>query len=138
MSLVSYQSILPINASNPLAGLRLLKESIKRDTNFTNGITICNRFNYRQLGADKIWSPKTGIGSYIYAQTNRGFHSESESVIKLNAAYDKTFFWFGKMNWILRDMVKDSFLAWSTNRWHGLCVSYDRKTSHITLVKVSF
>ena len=38
------QSTLPLNTTGPFAGLKLIKESIKKDTNFKNGITICLRF----------------------------------------------------------------------------------------------
>ena len=69
--------------------------------------------------------------------TQRAFQTGSKSIIEMNAAYDMTFFWFGSMNWIVRDMNRESFLAWSTNRWHAFCVSYDRMKSHITLIKVS-
>ena len=38
------QSTLPLNTTGPFAGLKLIKDSIKKDTNFENGITICLRF----------------------------------------------------------------------------------------------
>ena len=68
--------------------------------------------------------------------TQRAFQTGSKSIIEMNAAYDMTFFWFGSMNWIVKDLQRNSFIIWSTNRWHSICVSFDRKTSHLTLVKV--
>ena len=49
-ALVAYQSTLPLNATKPDAGLKLIKKSIKKDTNFEKGITICVRFNFLALG----------------------------------------------------------------------------------------
>ena len=121
-ALLTYKSTLPLNATGPFAGIRLLKESIRKDTNFTNGISICVRFNYRQLGG----------GTFIFAHHKPG----EDQFVMAQAGYDETFFFFGKMNWILKDMKTDSFLVWSTNRWHSICVCFDRNTSHITLVKV--
>ena len=121
-TLVTYKSTLPLNAPNPFAGLRLLKESVKKDTNFTDGITICMRFNYRQLGD----------GIYIL-----GILDETgKRSIDVIAGYQQTFFNFENFNWIVKDLIYDSFIVWSTNRWHSLCTAFDRAKSHITFVKV--
>ena len=56
--IVTYQSTLPLNATKPEAGLKLVKESIKKDTNFEKGITICLRFNFLAL---------LGWGSFMFS-----------------------------------------------------------------------
>ena len=117
-ALVTYQSIIPLNATTPFSGLKLDKESIKNDTNFSDGITICIRFNYRQLNINLI------IFFNQYSGT------------KTRAGYQRTFLDFGGMNWMIKDLKRDSFHIWSTNRWHSLCVSFDKATSHIAYVKV--
>ena len=123
-TLVTYKSTLPLNAPNPFAGLRLLKESVKKDTNFDDGITICIRFNYRQLaGLDK---------------PNSNFIFSHGRFIQAHARYQQTFFFFGNFNWLVKDVKKDSFLLWSTTRLHNLCISFDCATSHITFVKVNY
>ena len=43
------QSTLPLNTTGPFAGLKLIKESAKKDTNFENGITICLRFRISEI-----------------------------------------------------------------------------------------
>ena len=43
------QSTLPLNTTGPFAGLKLIKQSIKKDTNFENGITICLRFRISEI-----------------------------------------------------------------------------------------
>ena len=126
-TLVTYQSTLPISAIAPISGLSLLKESIKRDTNFTNGITICIRFNYRKLGKRMA----------IFTHQKQGTEDWKYFYVRTEAGYDQgTFFHFGGLNWIVKDMVKNSFILWSTNRWHSVCVSFDHYTSHIRFVKV--
>ena len=117
-ALVTYQSTIPLNATSPFSGLKLDKESIKKDTNFSNGITICIRFNYRQLNINLI------------------IFFNQQSGTKTRAGYQRTFFDFGGMNWMIKDLKRDSFHIWSTNRWHSLCVSFDKATSHIAYVKV--
>ena len=54
--LVTYQSTLPLNATDPDAGLKLIKESIKKETNFEKGTTICLRFNFLALGKIVLFS----------------------------------------------------------------------------------
>ena len=66
--LVTYQSTLPLNATNPDAGLKLIKQSIKKDTNFEKGITICVRFNFLALGYQEtkvitIFTHDTGLAA---------------------------------------------------------------------------
>ena len=117
-ALVTYQSIIPLNATTPFSGLKLDKESIKNNTNFSDGITICIRFNYRQLNINLI----------IFFNQHSG--------TKTRAGYQRTFLDFGGMNWMIKDLKRDSFHIWSTNRWHSLCVSFDQTTSHIAYVKV--
>ena len=130
-ALVTYQSTLPLNATKPDAGLKLIKESIKKDTNFEKGITICLRFNFLAfLGWESyIFTHDTGPGT--------DWHSfKVQSIFHAWAGYKQTFFYFGNMNWIVKDVESNIFLLWSTNRWHSICVAFDRTNSHITYVKV--
>ena len=83
----AYKSLEPINATNPFAGLRLLKETIKNDTNFTQGITICSRFNYKQLNTWIFTVHRPG-GPFSFAAM---------------AFYEESFLFFGGMNWIVKD-----------------------------------
>ena len=130
-ALVTYQSTLPLNATKPDAGLKLIKESIKKDTNFEKGITICLRFNFLALlgWESVIFMHDTGLG--IDWQSFK-----VQSMFQAWADYKHTFFHFGNMNWIVKDVESNIFLLWSTNRWHSICVAFDRTSSHITYVKV--
>ena len=128
--LFTYQSTLPLNATNPDAGLKLIKESIKKDTNFEKGITICIRFNFLALGDYiRVFTHDNGLATDLpsfYAQ----------AMFSAYAGYKQTFFNFGTIGWIVKDVETDSFLLWSTYRWHSICVAFDRTKSHITFVKV--
>ena len=78
-AMVSYISLEPINATEPLAGLKLQKESIEKSSNFTEGITICSRFNYRVLSKSIIFSIGSNVDSWKITAT---------------AGYDETFLFF--------------------------------------------
>ena len=130
-ALVTYKSTLPLNATAPNAGLKLIKESIKRDTNFEKGISICIRFNFLALAllSSPLFTHDVGLATgwqTLYEQ----------SMFFANIRYKKTFFIFGTMSWIVKDAKSGTFLLWSTNRWHSICVAFDRTNSHITFVKV--
>ena len=128
--LVTYQSTLPLNATDSDAGLKLIKESIKKDTNFEKGTTICLRFNFLALGTKStVFIHDTGLATDW--QTFK-----AKSMFYAYAGYKRTGFFFGNMNWIVKDVETDTFLLWSTNRWHSICVAFDRTHSHITYVKV--
>ena len=123
-ALVTYQSTLRINhpINETFSGLQLVEESIKNHTKFEDGITICLRFNFRKLGA------------IVFKHFSR---ASNPIMMEAQAIYKQTFLFFGNMNWIVKDMKSNSFIIWSTNRWHSICVSFDKKTSHIVFVKVS-
>ena len=128
-ALVTYKSTLPLNATAPNAGLKLIKESIKRDTNFEKGITICIRFNFLALVSSPLFTRDVGL-----ATDWQTFNAQS--TFSAWADYKKTYFAFGTIFWIVNDAKSGTFLLWSTNRWHSICVAFDRTNSHITFVKV--
>ena len=130
-SLVTYQSTLPLNATKPDAGLKLIKESIKKDTSFEKGITICLRFKFLALLG---WKSVVFIHDTGLATTFQSFVEQSMFVGV--AGYKQTDIWFGSMVWIVKDFESNTFLLWSTNRWHSICVAFDVTNSRITYVKV--
>ena len=52
LSLKIYQSSLPIESKNGLAGLHYLKSNLSDSTpkEFTNSVSFCLRFHYQKLG----------------------------------------------------------------------------------------
>ena len=120
-AMVSYNSLEPINATEPLAGLKLQKGSVEKSSIFTEGITICSRFNYRVLSKSIIFS----IGSDV-----------DNWKITARAGYDETFLFFWNINWIVKEPDTNKFRIWTTNRWHHICLSFNKSTYQLTLVKV--
>ena len=103
------------NNSTIGSGLKLIAESVN-PSNFTNGISICGRFNLTRLaGTTRILA----IGNQMWA----------------HMGYDETFFEFGFRNGIVKEVHTNNFRLWSTNRWHQICISFNRKTSHLMFVK---
>jgi hypothetical protein len=118
-ALVAYKSLEPINATEPLAGLKLQKDSIEESSNFSQGITICCRFNFKILSRSKVFWIKSG-----------------DLTIASEAGYTESFLFFWNMNWIMKEFESQKFRIWNTNRWHHICLSFNKNTSHVTFVKV--
>ena len=119
-----YSGLSESGTNSPLAGLRLQKDSIEKNTNFTSGITICTRFNYKILSRDEVF--------HIFSNKN-GYHK-----IGSEAGYEESFLFLWNINWIIKDPESNKFQLWITNNWHHICLSYDRSTSHVIFVKVIF
>ena len=122
-TITAYHSMEALNATNPLAGLTFDVSSVSKATNFTKGITFCIRFNFKLLSRE----------STIFA-TN--MPTDDSVRLLLSAGYHWSLLYFGGLNWILKESVSGSFELWSTNRWHSICLGFDKLTSRITLIKV--
>ena len=121
-ALVAYKSLEPINATEPLAGLKLQKDSIEKSSNFSQGITICCRFNFKILSRSNVFWIKSGLSG--------------GPTIASEAGYADSFLFFWNMNWIMKEAESQKFQIWNTNRWHHICLSFNKTTSHLTFVKV--
>ena len=102
------------------SGLKLLPESVTQTSNFTQGIAICGSINSVRLTGTNflfaIGNSKIGTSTFLHM-----------------GAYESVFYFlFG--NCIIKDPVTNSFQIWSTNRWHHICISFDRNTHHLMLV----
>ena len=118
-SLKVYRSLLPIESTEGIAGLHYLNENSNL---VASSLTFCLRFNYKKLGPT-IWHMRKP--------------EEKNSLMYLGAWYPNTWFNFGRKWWILKDPIRDSFLVWYANKWHHLCVAYDRVNDTLTMVKVN-
>ena len=108
-------------------GLHRKKQS-EIEITFSNSFAACIRLKVKRIARDN--SVKLLVIEkffYLYAQ------------------YPETWFLFGNSNqgkgykgsWILYDPVENSYMTWRLNKWHHICFSYSKQTSHISLVKVS-
>ena len=119
--LVSYQSLdPPKNDTNWDSGIKFLKDSIVKQSNFTKGITICTSFNFQTIDDYESW-----------------ILSVDGLTIALKTAYEETGLFFSGMGWIVKDLQTNSFQLWAPNKWHHFCLSFDKNSSHIRLIKVS-
>ena len=132
ISLKAYRSIAVVNdtlVKTRQHGLHYLKQN--QTATFTHSVTFCLRFNYQRLGVDaRIWEIREP-GSWV-------------RFLFLSAEYPATWLIFGNnhrqnahSNWLLHDPITNDFNIWRMNTWHSLCIAYNKKTSHIAVVKVS-
>ena len=112
------------NKPNPDAGLRLIPKS-SGDSNFTQGITICGRFKYQRLSKESTMFD-------IAAQ------QQDQRLVWSFMGYKETFIGFGDNheNWVVKNPPDNNFLIWASNRWHHVCLAYNRPTAHLLFVKV--
>ena len=89
-------------------------------TALTKGITICASFNLQMIDDFESW-----------------ILSVDGLTIALKTAYEETGFFFSGMGWIVKDLQTNSFQLWAPNKWHHFCLSFDKNSSHIRLIKVS-
>ncbi len=125
-----YKSTSALNShSHILSGLVLSNGSSFVDVRALPGLSICVRFNFKILMDGK---------STVY-------QIESEAGWKLaylNVGDKITFIGFGKdidgniPSWIVQKKGSRDYKKWSTNKWHHICMSYDRSTSHVIVVMV--
>ncbi len=101
----------------------------------SRGLTICGRFNYKQLLHEslfwKVASPEWDLlwmhTMYTSAFFGFGNRFPNGSVIR-----EKSY-----ANWIIKDPIRDKYLIWIADSWHSLCLAFHKPTSEIILVKVS-
>ena len=133
-ALKAYRSIEVVNdtlVKTRQHGLHYLKQN--QTAAFTHSVTFCLRFNYQRFAkGDKaaIWSIREP-GSWVH-------------FMFISAQYPATWLYFGNnhrpnahSNWVLQDPVTNDFNIWRMNTWHSLCIAYNKKTSHLAVVKVS-
>ena len=89
-------------------------------TALTKGMTICTSFNLQMID---------DYESYIL--------SIDGLTIGLKTAYEETGLFFSGMGWIVKDLQTNGFQLWAPNKWHHFCLSFDKNSSHIRLIKVS-
>ncbi len=128
-----YESTSSLSDPRPISGLKLANVSDNVDVTGLPGFTICGRFNFKRL---------------MHGQT-RMFQIESVEPGKswrmmfFLIGYERSFFSFGTKDetgsspsWIMKEVGREDFMIWSTNRWHQICIAFQLRTNHITLIKV--
>ena len=115
-----------------LSGLYFLNN--QNQANFSQSFGLCLRFNYKKLGKSSDYE-KPRIIYIPNTCCKRNF-------MALTAEYPGTWFSlgnYGKPNaystWVLFE-PPDNFDIWSANKWHHLCITFEKSTSSVKLVKV--
>ena len=117
-----------------LSGLHFLNSQNHSD--FAQSFGLCLRFNFKRLGkSSDITKPRIIYIPSPYSKRN---------FLTLTAEYEGAWFHFGNYerpnaysNWVLFE-PPDNFKIWSANKWHHLCIAFEKSTSFVKLVKVLF
>ncbi len=103
-------------------------------------ISICWRFNIRYLGSYLGKSTLVMISDWL----ENAAQETTNSMLIFGAYHPFTFFEFGhpKANgswasFLLKDPQRDDYKLWKTNVWNHVCLTYEKDTSHLRVVKVS-
>ncbi len=129
-----YQSTASLNDTRPLSGLHLVNDKPGVDLTKQPGFSICGRFNFKRF---------TGKQTVLFR-----IEGQEWSLFRLLVGYKITFFAFGNTDaygsspsWAIREIDKrgqSHLRIWYPNRWHHVCLSYQREGSHLSLIKVTF
>ena len=132
-ALYSYKSTLSLlEANHKISGLHLLKNDELSNTNYSNSFSTCIRFNYNRLGIGN----EARIFDYAWpAGSARPF-------LYMYARYPQSWMSFGHYEnptaftgLILSE--NQIYNIWATQRWHHLCLAFDKANWGIRIVKVS-
>ena len=116
------------NQGWPNSGLRIMNDTLeKQNPDFKEGLSICMRFYYELLG----W------GSTLFVHEVKGFE-EVHHFYWMFAGYKESFLFFATQNWLIKDLDLDTYQIWNTNQWHHFCLSYNKNSSYISLIKVLY
>ena len=125
-----YQSSLTLTeAQNQLSGLYFLNTA--QPSKYSNSLSTCIRFNYKRLGS--------GNEARVFAFDWPG---SARNLLYFYARYPHTWMSLGLYEnstafggYIIGE--SDKYIVWAPQRWHHICLSYDKQTAKISLVKVS-
>ena len=135
-SLKVYSRSILNNDHSKKVGLRYQNTEGKEDINWKNGITICIRFRYEQLGTAwsenvlfSIGQSKSSLISFIirWHLDNDFPDSPNIGAIAFRRHNETTFY----LPWIGDDIGYARYV--SVRIWHHLCLSFDFKKSNLRL-----
>ena len=118
---------------NVISGLRYKSKQDEKRPVLSNSLTVCIRFNIKRLGSWRNLASIIQIG-------NEKFY-----LFWFVAQYPESWIGLGNSNHgkesvigrILYDPKRKSYPMWKLYVWHHICMSYSKKSSHISFVKVS-
>ena len=128
LNLNVYQSTLNLlESQKSLSGLYF--QNTDTTTLQFNSLSVCIRFNFKKLGKGN----DARIFAFDWPESPKDF-------VYMYARYPATWMTFGLYPTAYGAYIigeGDNYNIWATQRWHHICLSFDKKSSKISLVKVS-
>ena len=122
-----FESISAVGTNQVLSGLQFAGNVQQQKL---TDLSICGRFQYKTLAGAR--------SRFMFIQSPTDW-----SLFKLGVGYKSSFVGFGNHDshgsmpsFILQDVNSESYMIWSTNRWHHFCLSFRMSSSHLKVVKV--
>ena len=122
-TLMVLKSLEPLNKPDPFPGMKLRRNSILNDSEFSKGITFCGRFNFHR-----------------YPQTlfEIGLANPLPFIRIERFKIDKNFWLLiGQISFEIKDVQNENNQLWITNQWQHFCLAFGSDTFHVSIVKVS-
>ena len=112
---------------NSPTSIQLVKSSVLKKTDFKDGISICGRFMF-----DRLKPPQ-----HIFCAQKVSWPDKPNRVwfTCLWNGDLGTFMAFGNYSALVKISTKDKFSLWTQSAWHSLCLSFNRQTNHLVIVK---
>ena len=105
------------SSANFFSGLKLNHQNTEK-SKFENGVSICVRIYYERLG-----------------QPSKIIHHQIDYLLWLSMQYQETILTFAGIDMFLYQPEDDNFIIWATNRWHHICLSFDKQKLFLKVVK---
>ena len=115
---------------NIISGLHYKSKQDEKRPVLSNSLTVCIRFNIKRLGSWRNFATIFQIGNEKFSFFSL-VAQYPESWIGLGNSNHET--WFGR---ILYDPKRKGYPMWKLYIWHHICMSYSKKSSHISFVQV--
>ena len=110
---------------NKPSSLQLDQSSVLKVTDFEKGISVCGRFIFERFRPPQI---------LFKAQPVKWADRENQNwFLAIWNGHSGTFMEFGNFNRLMKE--GENYDIWSPNTWHSLCLSFDRLSSNISIVK---
>ena len=118
---------------NVISGLQYKSKQDEKTPVLSNSLTVCIRFNIKRYG---VWRNRAQILT---------IRNKKSIFLEMLARYPKAWLVLGNSNhgneftfWrMLYDPKRKSYPMWKMNIWHHVCMSYSKKSSHISFMQVS-
>ena len=122
-TLMVLKSLEPLDKPDPFSGMKLRRNSILNNSEFSKGITFCGRFYFLRF-------PQTLLEIGLAAP---------QPFIRIGRSKIKENFWLliGGVILEIKDVQNDSNQLWITNQWQHFCFAFNVDIFHISIIKVS-